>query len=89
MSFPARLVTEMEDDFSQSLTPPVSPFAGDSHCASIPDQPPCFSCASALDVNRDETKTLSSEGYVSRGALKRYSTRAWCYGTTQNHNAQH
>lgn len=82
MCFAVRLVTEMEDDFSQSLTPPVSPFAGESHCASIPDQPPCFSCASLLDVNRDETKTLSSEGYVSRGALKRYSTPSGCCGVT-------
>ncbi|XP_076135532.1 protein MMS22-like [Alosa pseudoharengus] len=66
-----RLVTEMEDDFSESLTPPVSPFAGESLYASVHDQPPCFSCASTLDLSRDETKTLSSEGYVSRGALKR------------------
>ncbi|KAL2084835.1 hypothetical protein ACEWY4_020353 [Coilia grayii] len=59
----------MEDDVSQSLTPPVSPFAGDSHSASTPDQPPCFSCA--LEPGRGETNALSSEGYVGRGALKR------------------
>ena len=74
LCFVVRFVTEMEDDFSQSLTPPVSPSAEESYCASCSDQPPCFSCALTLDPGRDETKTLSSEGYVSRGALKRYCT---------------
>uniref|UniRef100_A0A665UNA8 Protein MMS22-like n=1 Tax=Echeneis naucrates TaxID=173247 RepID=A0A665UNA8_ECHNA len=58
----------MADDFSQSLTPPVSPFAADSLCELTPAQPPCFSCSETKD---DPTGALSTEGYASRGSLKR------------------
>ncbi|KAM6995376.1 protein MMS22-like [Tautogolabrus adspersus] len=58
----------MADDFSQSLTPPVSPFAADSFCELIPTQPPCFCCS---DTKEDPTGALSTEGYTARGSLKR------------------
>uniref|UniRef100_A0A7N8Y4U4 Protein MMS22-like n=1 Tax=Mastacembelus armatus TaxID=205130 RepID=A0A7N8Y4U4_9TELE len=58
----------MEDDFSQSLTPPVSPFASDSLCELIPARPPCFCCSETKDV---PTEALSTEGYAARGSLKR------------------
>lgn len=60
----------MSDDFSQSLTPPVSPFAGDSLCDLAPVRPPCFCCS---DVKDDPAGVLSTEGYVVRGSLKRYN----------------
>lgn len=60
----------MEDDFSQSLTPPVSPFMDEELGDSSLAQPPCFSCA--FEKGREEAQTLSSDGYVSRGVLKRY-----------------
>lgn len=59
----------MEDDFSQSLTPPVSPFMDEELGDSSLARPPCFSCA--FEKGR-EVQTLSSDGYVSRGILKRY-----------------
>ncbi|GLD48715.1 protein MMS22-like protein [Lates japonicus] len=59
----------MADDFSQSLTPPVSPFAADSLCELSPAQPPCFCCSETKD---DPTGALSTEGYTARGSLKRY-----------------
>ncbi|XP_017351933.2 protein MMS22-like isoform X2 [Ictalurus punctatus] len=61
----------MDDEFSQSLTPPVSPFMdsveelGDSSLS----RPPCFSCA--FEKGREETRALSSDSYISRGVLKR------------------
>ncbi|XP_060907203.1 protein MMS22-like [Labrus mixtus] len=58
----------MADDFSQSLTPPLSPFAEDSICELIPSQPPCFCCS---DTKEDPTGALSTEGYTARGTLKR------------------
>ncbi|XP_020490283.2 protein MMS22-like isoform X1 [Labrus bergylta] len=58
----------MADDFSQSLTPPLSPFAEDSICELIPSQPPCFCCS---DTKEDPTGALSTEGYTARGSLKR------------------
>uniref|UniRef100_A0A8C2Z7F4 Protein MMS22-like n=1 Tax=Cyclopterus lumpus TaxID=8103 RepID=A0A8C2Z7F4_CYCLU len=58
----------MEDDFSQSLTPPVSPFAADSLCEMTPARPACFCCS----VTKEEpTGALSTEGYAARGSLKR------------------
>lgn len=63
--------SKMEDDFSQSLTPPVSPFVDEELGDSSLARPPCFSCA--FEKGREEAQTLSSDGYVSRGALKRYS----------------
>uniref|UniRef100_A0AAX7U7K7 Protein MMS22-like n=1 Tax=Astatotilapia calliptera TaxID=8154 RepID=A0AAX7U7K7_ASTCA len=62
----------MSDDFSQSLTPPVSPFAGDSLCDLAPVRPPCFCCS---DVKDDPAGVLSTEGYVVRGSLKRLLLR--------------
>ncbi|TRY84629.1 hypothetical protein DNTS_001352, partial [Danionella cerebrum] len=59
----------MESEFSQSLTPPVSPSALNHYGESAPSQPPCFTCV--YDARRDETEHLSPNGYVSRGALKR------------------
>ncbi|KAF7692774.1 protein MMS22-like [Silurus meridionalis] len=59
----------MEDDFSQSLTPPVSPFMDGELSDSSLARPPCFSCA--FEKGREEAQTLSSDGYVSRGILKR------------------
>ncbi|XP_077454783.1 protein MMS22-like [Stigmatopora argus] len=56
----------MADDFSQSLTPPVSPT--DGLCELSPARPPCFCCAEAKD---DPIGALSSEGYTARGSLKR------------------
>ncbi|KAJ8411514.1 hypothetical protein AAFF_G00163220 [Aldrovandia affinis] len=63
----------MEDGFSQSLTPPVSPFAHDSQCDPSPARPPWFSCV--FEPGRDESRTLSSEGYIARGSLKRLLLR--------------
>ncbi|KAJ8288321.1 hypothetical protein COCON_G00009800 [Conger conger] len=63
----------MEDDFSQSLTPPVSPFEADSQCDFSPARPPWFSCA--FEQGRDESRTVSSEGYIARGSLKRLLLR--------------
>lgn len=60
----------MADDFSQSLTPPVSPFAADSLCELIAARPPCFCCSETKD---DPTGALSTEGYTARGSLTRYS----------------
>uniref|UniRef100_A0AAY4ALZ9 Protein MMS22-like n=1 Tax=Denticeps clupeoides TaxID=299321 RepID=A0AAY4ALZ9_9TELE len=59
----------MEDDFGQSLTPPVSPFAGESHCDPASARQPCFSCA--WEPGRDESGKLAFDGYISRGELKR------------------
>ncbi|XP_070691850.1 protein MMS22-like [Pempheris klunzingeri] len=58
----------MADDFSQSLTPPVSPFAVDSLCEPTPAQPPCFCCSETKD---DPTGALSTEGYAAKGSLTR------------------
>uniref|UniRef100_A0A3Q1FI97 Protein MMS22-like n=1 Tax=Acanthochromis polyacanthus TaxID=80966 RepID=A0A3Q1FI97_9TELE len=58
----------MADDFSQSLTPPVSPFAADSLYELTPTRPPCFCCS---EVKDDPTGALSTEGYIARGSLKR------------------
>ncbi|KAM6967442.1 protein MMS22-like [Aplochiton taeniatus] len=59
----------MEEDFSQSLTPPVSPFAADtSSCELTPARPPCFTCS---EIVREDACLLSREGYVGRGSLKR------------------
>ncbi|XP_064198170.1 protein MMS22-like [Anguilla rostrata] len=63
----------MEDDFGQSLTPPVSPFEPDSQCDFSPARPPWFSCA--FEPSRDEARTVSSEGYIARGSLKRLMLR--------------
>ncbi|XP_016357896.1 protein MMS22-like [Sinocyclocheilus anshuiensis] len=60
---------DMEGEFSQSLTPPVSPSALDHYGESAPSRPPCFTCA--YEPGREETGRLLSNGYISRGALKR------------------
>uniref|UniRef100_UPI0037E8E846 protein MMS22-like n=1 Tax=Semicossyphus pulcher TaxID=241346 RepID=UPI0037E8E846 len=62
----------MADDFSQSLTPPVSPFAADSLCELTPAPPPCFCCS---ETKEDPTGALSTEGYSARGSLKRLLLR--------------
>lgn len=64
------ITDSMADDFSQSLTPPVSPFASDSLCELIPAQPPYFCCSETKD---DPAGALSTESYTARGSLKRYS----------------
>ncbi|KAM8846831.1 protein MMS22-like isoform 1-T1 [Synchiropus picturatus] len=58
----------MADDFSQSLTPPVSPFAADSLCDLTTARPPCFCCT---DIKDGPNGALSLEGYTTRGTLKR------------------
>ncbi|TNN02939.1 hypothetical protein fugu_010426 [Takifugu bimaculatus] len=58
----------MDDDFSQSLTPPVSPFAGASSCELTSPRPLCFSCSETKD---DPSRGFSTEGYIARGSLKR------------------
>ncbi|KAL7842587.1 hypothetical protein SRHO_G00242760 [Serrasalmus rhombeus] len=58
----------MDDDFGQSLTPPVSPFMPEDVCEPAA-RPPCFTCA--YEPGREDTHMLPSDGYVSRGALKR------------------
>uniref|UniRef100_A0A672LG13 Protein MMS22-like n=1 Tax=Sinocyclocheilus grahami TaxID=75366 RepID=A0A672LG13_SINGR len=58
----------MEGEFSQSLTPLVSPSALDHYGESAPSRPLCFTCA--YEPGREETGRLSSNGYISRGALK-------------------
>ncbi|KAJ7985100.1 hypothetical protein DPEC_G00348570 [Dallia pectoralis] len=63
----------MEEDISQSFTPPVSAFAGDSHCELTPLQPPCFNCT--FEPGREDTRLLSSDGYIGRGSLKRLLLR--------------
>ncbi|KAM4580484.1 protein MMS22-like [Odontesthes bonariensis] len=62
----------MADDFSESLTPPVSPFPADSQCVLTPAPPPCFCCSEGKD---DPTGALSTEGYTARGSLKRLLLR--------------
>ncbi|RVE62244.1 hypothetical protein OJAV_G00155200 [Oryzias javanicus] len=62
----------MSDDFSQSLTPPVSPFTADSLCDLTPARPPHFCCS---EVKDEAAAALSSEGYAARGALKRMLLR--------------
>ncbi|XP_030640861.1 protein MMS22-like [Chanos chanos] len=59
----------MEDDFSQSLTPPVSPFMEEDCCDATVSQPPCFSCV--FEAGREESRSLSSSSYIGRGVLKR------------------
>ncbi|XP_066558733.1 protein MMS22-like isoform X2 [Amia ocellicauda] len=59
----------MEDDFSPSLTPPVSPFLVDSECGVTAVRPPCFCCGS--EPARDDGRHFSADGYMTRGALKR------------------
>ncbi|KAG9342752.1 hypothetical protein JZ751_015614 [Albula glossodonta] len=63
----------MDNDFGESLTPPVSPFEPDSQCDLTPSQPPWFSCV--FEPGRDESRSLSSEGYIARGSLKRLVLR--------------
>ncbi|KAM4633337.1 protein MMS22-like [Polymixia lowei] len=63
----------MADDFSQSLTPPVSPFAAGSLCELTPARPPCFCCSS--ETREDTAWHLSAEGYMGRGSLKRLLLR--------------
>ncbi|XP_056142714.1 protein MMS22-like [Lampris incognitus] len=62
----------MAEDFSQSLTPPVSPFAADSLCDLTPARPPCFRCSSERE---DTGGPYSTEGYIGRGSLKRLLLR--------------
>ncbi|XP_010794756.1 protein MMS22-like [Notothenia coriiceps] len=62
----------MADDFSQSLTPPVSPFAADSFCDMTPARPPCFCCS---ETKEDPTGALSPLGYAAGGSLKRLLLR--------------
>nr|XP_057909184.1 protein MMS22-like isoform X2 [Doryrhamphus excisus]XP_057909185.1 protein MMS22-like isoform X2 [Doryrhamphus excisus]XP_057909186.1 protein MMS22-like isoform X2 [Doryrhamphus excisus]XP_057909187.1 protein MMS22-like isoform X2 [Doryrhamphus excisus]XP_057909189.1 protein MMS22-like isoform X2 [Doryrhamphus excisus]XP_057909190.1 protein MMS22-like isoform X2 [Doryrhamphus excisus] len=56
----------MADDFSQSLTPPVSPT--NSLCELTSAKPPWFYCCESKE---DPTGALSSEGYTATGSLKR------------------
>ncbi|XP_016893079.1 protein MMS22-like isoform X2 [Cynoglossus semilaevis] len=58
----------MADNFSQSLTPPVSPFASDNPCELTSAHPPYFCCSETRD---DSGGQLSPEGYTARGSLKR------------------
>uniref|UniRef100_A0AAY4AHK6 Protein MMS22-like n=1 Tax=Denticeps clupeoides TaxID=299321 RepID=A0AAY4AHK6_9TELE len=60
---------EMEDDFGQSLTPPVSPFAGESHCDPASARQPCFSCA--WEPGRDESGKLWKEMLISIPHVRR------------------
>ncbi|XP_061632514.1 protein MMS22-like isoform X1 [Phyllopteryx taeniolatus] len=55
-----------DDDFNQSLTPPVSP--PDGLCELSPARPPWFCCSEAKE---DPTGALSNEGYTARGSVKR------------------
>uniref|UniRef100_A0A8C6LJQ8 Protein MMS22-like n=1 Tax=Nothobranchius furzeri TaxID=105023 RepID=A0A8C6LJQ8_NOTFU len=52
-----------------SLTPPVSPFATDSQNDLACARPPCFCCSEVKD------EALSTDGYISRGSLKRLLLR--------------
>ncbi|KAM3873679.1 protein MMS22-like [Diretmus argenteus] len=63
----------MAEDFSQSLTPPVSPFAADSLCELTPARPPFFCCSS--ETGEAPTQPLSTDGYTGRGSLKRLLLR--------------
>lgn len=60
---------DMEGEFSQSLTPPVTPSALDHYCDSAPSLPSYFTCAN--EPGREEAGRFSSHGFISRGALKR------------------
>ncbi|XP_037533078.1 protein MMS22-like [Nematolebias whitei] len=62
----------MADDFSESLTPPVSPFRADSQCDLTPTRPPCFCCS---EVKDDPAGALSTDAYIARGSLKRLLLR--------------
>uniref|UniRef100_A0A3Q3ENN2 Protein MMS22-like n=1 Tax=Kryptolebias marmoratus TaxID=37003 RepID=A0A3Q3ENN2_KRYMA len=63
----------MADEFSESLTPPVSPFTADSQCVLLsPTRPPSFCCS---EVKDDPTGALATDGYIARGSLKRLLLR--------------
>ncbi|XP_014327388.2 protein MMS22-like isoform X2 [Xiphophorus maculatus] len=62
----------MAEEFSESLTPPVSPFAADNQCDLAATRPPCFSCCEAKD---EQAAALCPEGYLGRGSLKRLLLR--------------
>ncbi|XP_042281005.1 protein MMS22-like isoform X1 [Thunnus maccoyii] len=68
----AIMTDSMADDFSQSLTPPVSPFAADSLYELTPAQPPYFCCS---ETKEDPAGALSAESYTARGSLKRLLLR--------------
>ncbi|XP_046875217.1 protein MMS22-like [Hypomesus transpacificus] len=63
----------MDEDFNQSLTPPVSPFAAESSCSLAPARPPCFGCFS--ESGRENTLQVSPDAYIGRGSLKRLLLR--------------
>ncbi|KAJ3598494.1 hypothetical protein NHX12_002005 [Muraenolepis orangiensis] len=66
----------MTEEFSQSLTPPVSPLSSTSDPSCEPTRfrpPPRFSCASAQDGS--DPASLSSEGYMEKGTMKRLLLR--------------
>ncbi|KAG7252951.1 hypothetical protein CRUP_022079, partial [Coryphaenoides rupestris] len=73
----------MTEDFSQSLTPPVSPSASDSVCELLSrSRPPRFCCASSSSCSssRDggsavQSTPVSAEGYLGKGSVKRLLLR--------------
>ncbi|KAM7420238.1 hypothetical protein PAMA_014778 [Pampus argenteus] len=66
------MTDSMADDFSQSLTPPVSPFTADSLCELAPARPPYFCCS---ETKEEPAGALSTEGYTARSSLKRLLLR--------------
>ncbi|XP_043921666.1 protein MMS22-like [Protopterus annectens] len=66
-------IRTMDDDFSGSLTPPISPYISqpvetDIGCM----RPPCFTCTTDI---RDAEKPFSIDSYLASGSLKRLFLR--------------
>lgn len=75
----------MGDDFSQSLTPPVSPFGADRSCELFVARPPSFCCS---ETKNDPSGSLATEGYVTRGFLKRYTFQQYLTLAIMQHISQ-
>ncbi|RXM27868.1 Protein MMS22-like [Acipenser ruthenus] len=61
------------EDFSPSLTPPISPYIEESLSELSHSKPPLFCCVS--DHSRDGGRLFSPDGYIGRGSLKRLLLR--------------
>ncbi|XP_033873694.3 protein MMS22-like [Acipenser ruthenus] len=62
-----------KEDFSPSLTPPISPYIEESLSELSHSKPPLFCCVS--DHSRDGGRLFSPDGYIGRGSLKRLLLR--------------
>ncbi|KAK0146986.1 Protein MMS22-like [Merluccius polli] len=66
-----------EQDFSQSLTPPVSPSGSDGLGELTRSRPPCFCCSPGPGpgLGPGPGQALSPDGYMGRGTIKRLLLR--------------